>query len=135
MSANLVETKRRIQTVTSTEKITKAMKLVASVKFTHWKKRYDESKPYSLALSEMLSVVLSSLPAKTLSNVRSLLDPVEGKPVLYVVCTSTLGLCGSYNYNLFRYLDPKLSKDDTLLLLGERGERHYQTFPNPKITD
>ncbi|MFA6587326.1 MAG: ATP synthase F1 subunit gamma, partial [Bacilli bacterium] len=131
MGASLVETKRRIKTVTSTEKITKAMKLVASVRYQKWKRIYSESLPYTEALEELLSQVLSTTDKDKIDLSSYTKKPVSDKK-LYVVVTSTLGLCGSYNYNLFRMLDPILTPKDDLILLGTRGVAHYQQHSGEK---
>lgn len=131
MGASLVETKRRIKTVTSTEKITKAMKLVASVRYQKWKRIYSESLPYTEALEELLSQVLSTTDKDKIDLSSYTKKPVSDKK-LYVVVTSTLGLCGSYNYNLFRMLDPILTTKDDLILLGTKGAAHYQQHSGEK---
>jgi F-type H+-transporting ATPase subunit gamma len=45
---------------------------------------------------------------------------------LYIIVTSSLGLCASYNYNIFRTIDPLLKPDDELVLIGQKGYLHYK---------
>lgn len=44
---------------------------------------------------------------------------------LLVVVTSSLGLCGGYNYNLYKFLDGQLKKNDKVLIVGTKGYAHY----------
>ena len=44
---------------------------------------------------------------------------------LYVIISSTLGLCGSYNSNIFKVSDAKITKDDDAIILGQKGISRY----------
>ena len=127
MSDSLIETKRRIVTIESTKKITKAMKLVSSVKFQRWKKTLEENKLYYLSMREVMAKTATNVDLKK-NDFSQYLKPFNSDRVLYVVVTSTLGLCGSYNYNLFRKLDPILNKDDEIVIIGNKGEIHYKNL-------
>lgn len=45
---------------------------------------------------------------------------------LFIIISSTLGLCGSYNNNIFKVSDANISKDDDAIILGEKGVAHYE---------
>ena len=135
MSESLVNTKRRINTIRSTEKITKAMKLVASVKYQRWRKVYDANKEYYQAMEMTLSRALSSFAVAEDDNIdvklpEAMKDHPEAKKKLYVILSSSLGLCGAYNYNLFKLADSRIQPEDDLILIGEKAKGHYQNFPN-----
>jgi F-type H+-transporting ATPase subunit gamma len=125
MAESLVNTRRRIATIKSTEKITKAMKLVATVKYQRWRRYYDESRPYSSQMQRMLITTLESVPFEELSS-NPYSKESEGEKTLYILVTSSLGLCGAYNYSLFKTLDPILKEGDGLYLIGTKGYSHYK---------
>ncbi len=125
MPESLINTKRRINTIKSTEKITKAMKLVASVKYQRWKKYYEDNKAYRDGLKVLLDTVLSHTSLESLQK-SVYFKEQTGTKNLYIVFTSSLGLCGAYNYSLYKTLDPLLKKGDELLLIGQKGLVHYK---------
>lgn len=124
MSESLIETRRRIQTIQSTEKITKAMKLVASVKFQKFKRQFDQSLSYANEMEKtMYSVLMNIDLSKT--EYSQYLTSFNMERNLYIVITSTLGLCGSYNYNIFKKLDPLLKEKDEIITIGQKAYVHY----------
>ncbi len=126
MAESLVNTKRRINTIRSTMKITKAMKLVASVKYQRWKKMYDENLAYFSSMEKTVERTLSGIDFYEQPKPDLLLKRKEGK-TLYVIVSSTLGLCGAYNYNLFKAIDPLLKDGDEILPIGQKALSHYQS--------
>ncbi len=115
MSLSLQATKRRIEFVNATQKITRAMKLVATAKLKVWKTKLENSSYYADNMKKLLTNVF-----KSIENEEELInDP--SLPTLYLVITSSLGLCGGYNYNLFKRLLPEIQKNDLLLVIGSRG--------------
>lgn len=133
MPASLIETKRRIATIKSTEKITKAMKLVSSVKFQKWKKLFDDNFIYSKKIEDMFKKTYLGIDLKQI-DLSTYLHSFSENKNLYIVVTSTLGLCGSYNYNIFKKLDSVIKKEDEILIIGQKGLLHYKNYPN-KIYD
>lgn len=134
MSESLVNTKRRIATIRSTKKITKAMKLVASVKYQRYKKIYEDNKAYSTHMKDAMLRTLSSIDFDSF-ELPSILKSSERGKSLFIVVSSTLGLCGAYNYNLFKTLDPQIKEGDELLLIGQKALGHYSQSPYKKYTD
>lgn len=124
MGESLVNTKRRIATIRSTEKITKAMKLVASVKYQRWKKMYDENQAYAIGMQNTMIRTLSGVDFSE-SSKPDILTSYPSEKTLYIIVTSTLGLCGAYNYNLFKAIDPVLKPGDELFLIGQKGYSHF----------
>ncbi len=135
MPESLVNTKRRINTIRSTMKITKAMKLVASVKYQRWKRMYDENAAYTTEMHNVLERTLASIDFSDTSKPDLLSGFPQSKKNLYIIVTSSLGLCGAYNYNLFKEIDPQLKEGDELFLLGQKGLVHYQNKPYKLYTD
>lgn len=97
--ANLKEVKERIKSVSSTQQITKAMKMVAAAKLRRAQDRIIRMRPYAQRLSGILQNVSSSLD-ETVNSEFTEERPVEN--VLIVLITSDRGLCGAFNSNVFK---------------------------------
>lgn len=123
MAESLINTKRRINTIKSTEKITKAMKLVASVKFTRWKRYLEDNKGYFKGMKEALKDSLLACDSNLSEN--ECVKKHDSQSSLYVLISSSLGLCGSYNYSIFKSVDPLLNKDDQILVIGSKAQAYY----------
>ena len=122
MSQGLTNTKRRIQSISSTKKITKAMELVATVKLKKWKDNMENIVSYLEVMQEIIS---SCVSGSELSDNLELKSFKEATSNLYVVVTSSLGLCGGYNYNLFKFLNGKINKNDKVIVVGTKGFVRY----------
>jgi F-type H+-transporting ATPase subunit gamma len=97
--ATLRDIKRRINAVQSTSKITKAMKMIAAVKFRKAQQRMFELRPYA----ERMQMAISRLVASTLeTEIHPLLAVRERKNVEVLVMTSDRGLCGAFNTNVIK---------------------------------
>ena len=91
--------KRRIASDKSTQKITKAMKLVSAAKFARASHAIHAARPYSEAFKKMVSVLLASGG----QNLKSpLLRQSDEKKALMLLISSDRGLCGGLNANLFK---------------------------------
>ena len=78
------------------------MKLVSTVKLKKWKNKMMNNRDYANSLKEITDTVLSCCnKVKTPFNVPN----EKTNKNIYVVISSTLGLCGSYNNNIFKALD------------------------------
>ena len=99
--ANLKEVKGRIQTVTSTQQITKAMKMVAAAKLRRAQDRITQMRPYSQKLTKLIQNVSGGVDAESLNNPYSIQR--EENNVLLVVVSSDRGLCGGFNNNAFKF--------------------------------
>ncbi len=117
MAQGLNKVKKRIQTVESTKKITSAMKLVSSVKFSQLQKEYENRTLYFNGLKEYASIVFSACEGKYVSSLY-LDNNFSSKKTLYVVVSSSLGLCGAYNYNVYKYLNNIYKEGDEILTIG-----------------
>src|SRR2546422_10219 len=96
--ATLREIRRRIGGVKSTQKITKAMKMVAAAKLRRAQDAVIAARPYARAMKEILGRVATTidLSASTLFAER----PVTN--VALIVVTADRGLCGAFNSNIIR---------------------------------
>ena len=123
MASGLNKTKRRIASVRSTQKITKAMGMVATVKLKRFKDAHFAAEPYFSALEEAMGKCFAFLPEK--EKTPYLRENEEAEGTLYLFVTSDLGLCAAYNSNLFHFLDENVDKEkDSILALGAKGLSH-----------
>ena len=122
MSQNVTKIKSRIKSVSGAYKVTSAMKLVSTVKLKQWKNKMIANKDYSTQLQEVVDLLLL-FSKKSKSPFLERNDGVNKK--LFIIISSTLGLCGSYNNNIFKVSDAKLEKQDEAIILGKKGMAHY----------
>lgn len=122
MGQNVVKIKSRIKSVTGAYKVTSAMKLVSTVKLKQWKNKMLANKDYNKQLDEVVDLLLS-FTKKTTSPFMKINEKANKK--LYVIISSTLGLCGSYNTNIFKVADAKITKEDEAIILGQKGIVRY----------
>jgi F-type H+-transporting ATPase subunit gamma len=105
--ANLKEVKGRIQSVVSTQQITKAMKMVAAAKLRRAQDRIIQMRPYSQKLSEIIQNV-SAGGADSEDNPYSEERSIEN--VLLIVVSSDRGLCGGFNSSVFKSTKALIAK-------------------------
>jgi F-type H+-transporting ATPase subunit gamma len=126
---SLIDIRRRVRAVKSTQQITKAMKMVSSSKLRRAQERIVRSRPYA---KEMLRV-FNNLATRVDSSKHPLLndDPQSGRTLLIVI-TADRGLCGSFNTNVIKSsvqftLDhPKDSGEEVALaLVGRKGRDFF----------
>ena len=117
MASNMQSIKRRMKSVESTKKITKAMQLVATSKLRKTRNQLDELKPYYQLVQETVAEILAS--NSTIDN-PYLKSHNEGKNV-YIVVTSSLGLCGGYNANVFKTIAEDIHDGDAIYMIGTKG--------------
>lgn len=125
MSLGLTKTKRRIASVKSTQKITKAMEMVATVKVKRFRDAFDQAKDYYLGLREIMAKLFAYDKEEHKTHYS---QENEGDlPTLYILLTSDLGLCAAYNVNLFRYVKEHVNPEkDILVTIGAKGTTHYR---------
>ena len=127
---SLIDIRRRVRAVKSTEQITKAMKMVSSSKLRRAQERILRSRPYA---KEMLRV-FNNLATRVDATKHPLLndDPEKGRTLLIVI-TADRGLCGSFNTNIvkgalqFTIEHPKSpqGEDVALALVGRKGRDFF----------
>lgn len=134
---NLKDIKSRIQSVQNTQKITKAMKMVAAAKVKRAESSVKASRPFSQQLLEMFRRMLATT-GELDSNGKTFDKPIDNYPELLskrdtikteglVVVTSNKGLAGAYNANIVRTVLKKIEENsqnnvETLLyIIGQKG--------------
>ncbi len=145
MAGGARELKRRINVVKNTQKITRAMKMVAAAKLKVAQNKIEATAPYTDKMQSILNNLLGA--TQTLEHpLTSVRQPID--KILLVHLTSDRGLCGSFNTNINRtgqtFVD-ELGKDRVdLFAIGRRGrdffhKRGYNVIESkegltPKIT-
>ena len=132
---SLKAVRKRIGSVKNTQKITKAMKMVAAAKLRKAQQAIVELRPYALKTLE----VLSSVAARTSGDedVHPLLAHREPKTVMIVVLTSDRGLAGAFNTNVNKtayQLVRKLEAEGATVSVAVIGRKARDYFSRRKIT-
>jgi F-type H+-transporting ATPase subunit gamma len=101
--ANLLDLRRRIRSVKSTQQITKAMKMVAASRLRRSQERVIAARPYAAALEATLASIAARVPPKEDgSPLHPLLAQREEKRIVLIVVSGDKGLCGGFNANVNR---------------------------------
>lgn len=124
--ANLKELKIRISSVKSTQKITKAMKMVAAAKLRRAQEQAESARPYSERMEQMLQGLAASIGMS--DGAPALLAGTgQDRSHLFVVISSHRGLCGGFNGTLVRALRHEIDsliaqkKRVKLLCIGKKA--------------
>jgi len=99
--ASLDDLKKRISSVKSTQKITKAMKMVAAAKLRRAQENAEKGRPYSEKMNNIILNLSNGISDKE-NAPRLLAGTGEDKIHLCVVMTSDRGLCGGFNTNIIK---------------------------------
>src|SRR5690242_12995655 len=126
---SLLDIRRRIRAVKSTQQITKAMKMVAASRLRRAQERVQHARPFA---SEMRRV-LNSLASRVDPASHPLLDeraiPRAGGKILLIVITADRGLCGSFNTNVIKaagaFITEAHGRQVALGLVGRRGRDFF----------
>ena len=125
--ASLDDLKKRIASVKSTQKITKAMKMVAAAKLRRAQENAEKGRPYSEKMNNIILNLSNSISDK--ENAPKLLSGTgEEKIHLCVVLTSDRGLCGGFNTNIIKKAKAyfqKLSNEKKILKIITVGSKGY----------
>jgi len=123
---SLKDLKNRIKSVKSTQKITKAMKMVAAAKLRRAREQAEAARPYTEAMEAIVKALASSITEGT--NAPPLLSGTgKGDTQLIIVATSDRGLCGGFNSSIVRSAKRKIrelqgeGKNVKLLCVGRKG--------------
>lgn len=128
--ATLRDIQRRIRSVQSTQKITRAMKLVAAAKLRRAQERVLEGRPYAARMGE----VLASLAWRCPPGAHPLLARRDAGRKLLLVISADRGLCGAFNSNILRRSLELLRAAPgevqfTLMVVGRKCRDFYRRRP------
>ncbi len=136
--ASLDDLKKRIASVKSTQKITKAMKMVAAAKLKKAQESAEKGRPYSEKMNNVILNLSNGISDK--ENAPKLLSGTgKDKVHLCVVMTSDRGLCGGFNSNIIKKAKSyftKLSeegKDLKIVTVGSKGNEQLKRVYSDRI--
>ncbi|MEG2200060.1 MAG: FoF1 ATP synthase subunit gamma, partial [Anaerovorax sp.] len=123
---NMRDIKRRIKSVTSTEHITNAMKLVSSSKLRKAKTTFEKTREYFHYVTESIEEIFNNtdeVPERYLAGAR------EIKTTCYIVITSCRGLCGGFNTNVIKEAQKEIDEDweqPHIIAIGTKGKEYFE---------
>ena len=127
--ASSKDIRRRIKSINSTKKITKAMEMVAAARLRKALTKLESSRPYASKMQAMLD----NLTRNITSLVHPLMEKREVKKTGLVVITSDRGLCGSYNHKVIHQADRFLRNYEpgkvVLAVIGRKAYTYYSKKP------
>jgi F-type H+-transporting ATPase subunit gamma len=137
---SLDDLKKRIASVKSTQKITKAMKMVAAAKLRKAQENAEKGRPYSEKMNNIILNLSNGIADK--ENAPQLLRGTgEDKTHLCIVLTSDRGLCGGFNTNIikkakayFKQISSK-GKNLKIITVGSKGYDQLKRFYKHKIIE
>ena len=125
--ASLDDLKKRISSVKSTQKITKAMKMVAAAKLRRAQESAEKGRPYSEKMNNIILNLSGGISDKQ-SAPKLLVGTGEDKVHLCIVLTSDRGLCGGFNSNIIKKAKlffKKVLNDNKILKIITVGSKGY----------
>ena len=129
--ANLKEVRNRIGSVTSTQQITKAMKMVSAAKLKRATNAIIQLRPYANKLAELLSNLSASLE----DGSSPFIEQRVPKKVLIVTVSSNRGLAGAFNANVIKtannliaekYSEQLKAGNVSIISIGKKTQEYYQ---------
>ena len=123
---SLDDLKKRIASVKSTQKITKAMKMVAAAKLRKAQEAAEQSRPYADNMKNLMDSISRGF-IQTDSSRNLLTGNDEDKTYLLVLFTSERGLCGGFNSQISKSLKEKIvelqkqNKEVKIICIGKKG--------------
>ena len=121
---SLKDLKIRINTVKSAQKITSAMKMVASAKLKRAQEKAESGRPYATKMSSIVSTLASKVNSE--SGPKLLFGNKENNIVLLVAISADRGLCGGFNNNISKEIRKRVNdlekdnKEVKLILVGRK---------------
>ncbi len=132
--ASLRDIRKRIRSVKNSQKITKAMKLVAASKLKRAQEAITRARPYAVELGSLLSRVAARAQAEASDDcpIHPLLALRAPRRVLLVVITSDRGLCGAFNSGILRRAERFISENGPrfehleIATIGRKGRDYFR---------
>ncbi len=126
---SLIDIRRRIRAVRSTQQITKAMKMVAASRLRRAQERALAARPYSAEMLHVLQGVAARVDPSSHPLLQERDERREGARILLVLMTADKGFCGSFNTNLIKaaaaFINERPGQNVPLALLGRKGRDFF----------
>jgi F-type H+-transporting ATPase subunit gamma len=138
--ASLDDLKKRIASVKSTQKITKAMKMVAAAKLRRAQDSAEKGRPYSEKMNNVILNLTNGISDKE-NAPKLLLGTGNDKIHLCVIMTSDRGLCGGFNSNIIKKAKSYFSKilnegkELKIMTVGSKGNDQLKRIYGEKIIE
>jgi F-type H+-transporting ATPase subunit gamma len=134
--ASLKAIRKRITSTKATQKITKAMKMVAGARLARAQQRITALRPYAIKTGEVLATVAATVNAAAADGAMQELHPLLAKRpekrVVFLVVTSDRGLCGALNTNInklaFRTWQEKIAEWAATVSFATAGRKGREFF-------
>ncbi len=143
--ANLKDLKTRISSVKSTQKITKAMQMVAASKLRRAQENAEKSRPYTEKMTRMLTELAANTNLDTAPDLlrghRTESGKLKMDNILIVVATADKGLCGGFNSSIVKETRliiknyQQQGKNVKILTVGKKGAEQIATTHRHLIID
>ena len=122
----LIDIRRRIRSVKSTQKVTKAMKMVSAAKLRRAQEAIFAARPFARKMME----VLNRMASRADPHAHPLLEDRGEGTILAVVITADKGLCGAFNANIIRtvsrFLAERPTVDVSFSFVGRKGRDFFR---------
>jgi F-type H+-transporting ATPase subunit gamma len=121
--------RRRIKSVDSTKKITRAMELIAATRVVKAQERANAARPYS---ADITNVILDLVKAGAATEDPLLRENPDAPSAAIVAITSDRGLCGAYNNTIIRMAEREVqariaeNKPYTLIVTGGKAQKYFR---------
>jgi F-type H+-transporting ATPase subunit gamma len=141
--ANLKTLKTRIKSVKSTQKMTKAMKMVAASRLKRAKNAVESSRPYAEKIEEMIADLASNIAVRDTLNENFPLLTGKNKKETYLILiiSSDRGLCGGLNSATVKYAKSRINslisqgREVKLFFVGKKAYEQLKSQYSKKIID
>jgi len=124
--ANLKNIRSQIKSVTSIQKVTKAMKMVAAAKLRKSQENMEKARPYSERIKSLIVDLIDDIDPSLLSLLR---QPQKNSKVGFLIITADRGLAGSFNTNIIKKTEIEIEKhgknNSILFCIGKKGYEHF----------
>jgi F-type H+-transporting ATPase subunit gamma len=115
---NIRQVRKKIKTIGNVKKITRAMELVSAVKMKKSQQEAVDSRPYRETLEDVIKRIIGLVDV----NLSPLLTSTVSEKHLAIIISSNKGLCGSFNFNLFRFCLKNVDFEKTdFIILGKKA--------------
>lgn len=127
---SLIDIRRRIRAVKSTQQITKAMKTMASSRLKRSQDRILSARPFALQTLRVLKSLASRVDPTAHPLLATRAEQPENAPALLVVITADKGLCGGFNTNIIKgaaaFVAERRGQPVLLALVGRKGRDFFR---------
>lgn len=132
------EIRTKIHSVQSTQKITRAMEMVAASKMRSTQERMTKSRPYAEKMFEVIKHLSKAYPEYTHPLMQKRDETNQSVKIAYIIFSSDRGLCGGLNNNLFRKIlrqiaeDKKAGKEVDIYCIGNKSINFFKRIAKIK---